>query len=160
MPKSVTVFEDNVNYFRAIGKSPLEAKHRAIDYYRQFTKREVTSTWDIFSEKAANEDQLDVEEILYLNEVFSKVVDECLKRREKKSAKIFCLLLRLEGLDAHLNEKNLDMSDLLCGNDYPEAIWEVGVMAGFKVKSTTCVPLYAYKRWLGGIMKDLNLVEC
>jgi hypothetical protein len=159
---SISVFDEDYRYWRSQLKedgtpySHFEARNKAIDYYRQFTKREVNET-DEFSLDTFESDQHSPDEIAELNLIFDKVFRNT---REVKIKKLFCFLLRAEALEDLLNESNRDMVDLMIGDSNPGSAAEMSEAMGFKVNGNRVSnSLLEWKYALQNLLQDLDLFD-
>ena len=151
-----TIFEEEYQYHRSLGKSHIEAYHRAVDYYRKFTRREITSGWEEYSETFEQKIHTEASQIIHVNETFSKLFPK-VKEVSDKAGKLLCLIFRFEGLEQFLNEENIKIIYEEVGDDYPEAVWEMAKMLGYKTKGSSSSRIHVLKSCISRIANEMQL---
>jgi len=84
------IFEENYKEARACGKSHIEAKNEAIDYYRKYTSREIYNIE--LGQFPANEDSLELIDKIGFNNFISLILDN-LQGTEQKMFACFIIAL-------------------------------------------------------------------
>lgn len=152
----ISIFQEQYNYNRACGMSHLEARCRAIDYYRRYTKREVTATHEnefgesvsILSNTA--DDSTSMEEHVSFNDLVEKLAA---KVTNPKALKLMWLLIKKEGLDEHLDAENMANMKASIGSSTPETVDDLSRELGFAFRSPR---IYAYFNCLGEFAKNFR----
>lgn len=100
------IFQTEYKSWKDIGYSHIEAKNKAIDYYRKFTSRE----YYVDLSSYCNEDMKDENRFHNIHDVvaFNELIEILLNNLEKdtKVKKMFCAYVISLRLDELLNEKN------------------------------------------------------
>lgn len=163
---TISIFEEEYNYWRACGETHFNAKNKAIDYYRQYTRREIlesdTMTLDMMEgpEVPVTED-----EKYHFNQIVEKFLSieygyNGMYGNKEKVTKMLFLVIRMENLDQYLNFKHAEMSHKLIGDVEVLRMQDIAVALGYKVKSngtsTGCLEL---KYGLQNILRDFGLVD-
>lgn len=165
MTNGVTLFDDTVNYFRAQGHSIKVAKNAATDEYRKFTKRQVQGdAFAVMSETVLESDEPDVDEQIHVNQVFEGVIREVCssftqKRKRQKAVMVVAGMFRMNGLEEHLFEENMEFIDGLFGDFFPNTEQELAEFLGYKTnKAGVSSTFYALKKGIAARTNNSELV--
>lgn len=143
--KTISQFDETVEYYMRTGLNYTAAKHKAIDEYRKYGSREVTvSKVPDFGSSPADQDMQEEERLFgpdtrptqdvttMLSDTVRKFLEGTPNERDRK---YFVVLLRAHGVDQHLDEDALDLMSSIT-EEYPESSKrkDIAKALGFKVK--------------------------
>lgn len=161
----VSVFEEEYRYWRLEGFSHFEARNKAIDYYRKFTRREVTESETMSLDHFAMDEDVTVDQVLDFNVILDRVKEIQYGRNgrygsKEKLMKLLFLIIRMESLDEYLSPENAKLCQKLVGSERPSSMAEIATAMGFKVKANGCSnTLTEYKYGLQNLLNDFGLAN-
>lgn len=161
---TISVFQEEYRYWRVQGLSHVEAKNKAIDYYRQYTRREVLESEVMTLDSFQYEGVSDVDRV-HFNQIVRQFLAVEYGRNgrygnKEKLTKLLFLVIRMESLDDLLDADLLQMSTELIGDARVDSMQEIAVALGYKVKANGCSnSLTELKYGLQNVFKDFGFVD-
>lgn len=153
--REISIFQENFEYWRSQGESVIVARNKAIDYYRKFTKREVTDNWETFQGTIEDENHIAPLELISFNQTVSKLIEAA----TVKDRKFLFLIIKQHDLDQYLNPENEALCDFYTGDKRPEKMFEVAGMMGFSCQASgSSISANNHKKILQSLVKELGLV--
>lgn len=148
-----TIFREEYDYWRQLGHAHTVAMHRAIDYYRKFTKREVTDNFEVFQETMQDEFAVDPSEYVGFNQLISRVV----ANSSAQESKFVFLMVRMQQLEHYLNLENMNLAVFYCGDAYPDSMQEMAAALGYSCqKSGSSMSTLRLRKKVGKLLSELG----
>jgi hypothetical protein len=147
------IFREDYLYWRKTGLNHTSATNKAIDYYRKFTSREVTTDWEVFQETVMDNKSTCLENRVIFNDMIQKLV----RGLEPKERKFLFLVVRQQCLYEELNEENQDLCDFYAGDSSPNSSQDIAAEMGFTVQSSgASVSVTRYKHRIQETLQNLG----
>lgn len=148
-----TIFREEYDYWRKLGHAHKVATHRAIDYYRKFTSREVTDNFEVIQETRQDESAIDPSEYVGFNQLVARVV----ANSSAQESKFVFLMVRMQQLEQYLNLENTNLAVFYCGDSYPDSVQEMAAALGYTCQNSgSSLSTLRLRKKVGKLLSELG----
>lgn len=149
-----TVFGAEYWHWRENGFSHFEALNKARDYYRRYTRREITSGEGFL--ESVEDESATLPQIVDLRNMFDKVIVS----GSDMEIKLFCGILRMQNLDTLLNSNQQEYVNGLMEGSSIGTQYELAQWMGYKVRDNGSCSALSNRKWdLGKLLSKMGLIN-